>query len=478
MCGEADLAAEAMDDGSGGSDELGAQYRSDNIGNAIRLIDVLISAVESSQITAGSKELTAVIQTLCRFQEVALWSMEDLRMTMLAHREADHLSMDMPEQGRLRSIKAQQNSLSQEKERMIEGIQERSIVDTTGHDAAVYSMLSGFGEEDVQMTQTDSEIFARDRGPALSVQFAPAMSFSEAGGHLSISSTLNRMQSVALHLICRQLDRLRQSEDQTPQLCQFIGGEGGTGKSRVIETIVELFASKGISHRLLITATSGAAAARINGITIHSACCFSKDTSQRAPRKAVNFVEGASSSGLKVNGRSRMKWQEKHMLIIDEVSMLGARTLYAVNEQLCILRGSSQDFGGIPIVLFCGDFHQFRPVQEGSILLSSGDLRWDQENSFKVEERYQHDKAHALWKKFTTVVMLKEQVRAAGDPDLQRLLTRIRQGTQDQSDVDLLNDRCYKRGRRIPWESGVTVVPPLNRNRWNLNLEAITCFRR
>ncbi|RYC79258.1 hypothetical protein BFJ63_vAg17865, partial [Fusarium oxysporum f. sp. narcissi] len=75
--------------------------------------------------------------------------------------------------------------------------------------------------------------------------------------------------------------------------------------------------------------------------------------------------------------------------------MLGARTLYAVNEQLCRLRGSQQDFGGIPIVLFCGDFHQFRPVQERSILLPSMVVSWDEDNPFKAEQRHQHDKAHA-----------------------------------------------------------------------------------
>ena len=57
-----------------------------------------------------------------------------------------------------------------------------------------------------------------------------------------------------------------------------------------------------------------------------------------------------------------MDWQEKYLLVVDEVSMFGGRTLYAVNEQLCRLRGCEEDFGGIPIVLFCGDFRQFRPV--------------------------------------------------------------------------------------------------------------------
>lgn len=58
--------------------------------------------------------------------------------------------------------------------------------------------------------------------------------------------------------------------------------------------------------------------------------------------------------------------------------------------------------------------------------------------------------AHGLWQKFTTVTMLEEQVRDAGDPELQQLLRCIRTGSQDQTDVDLLNRRCFERGRRIP----------------------------
>lgn len=166
------------------------------------------------------------------------------------------------------------------------------------------------------------------------------------------------------------------------------------------------------------------------------------------------------------------------MLIIDEVSMLGARTLYAVNERLRTLRGCSEDFGGIPVVLLCGDFHQFRPVQERSIPLPSTAIAWDEGKIFKAEQRYQHDKAHALWKRFTTVVLLKEQVRAAGDLKLQQLLTRIRKGEQDANDADFLNHACFQEGQRIPWGSGITAVTPLNRNRWNLNIEATLSFQK
>jgi hypothetical protein len=262
------------------------------------------------------------------------------------------------------------------------------------------------------------------------------------------------------------------------QLCQFIGGEGGTGKSRIIEAIVELFARKGMQRRVLVTATSGTAAARINGVTIHSACNFSAE--QRSASTVSKRLDGvqASGPGLRfISGQSRMVWQDKHLLIVDEVSMLGGRTLFQVNEQLQGLRGSPRDFGGIPIILFCGDFHQFRPVQERSMLLPSTMFSWDYDSSFRLEQRHQHDIAHRLWKKFSTIVMLNEQVRAAGDSEFQGLLTRIRQGLQTREDLDLLNDRCFVEGKRIPWETGITVVTPLNRNRWNLNMEATIAFQ-
>lgn len=129
-------------------------------------------------------------------------------------------------------------------------------------------------------------------------------------------------------------------------------------------------------------------------------------------------------------------------------------------------------------MLFCGDFHQFRPVLEKSILLPSAATPWAADPSFKPEQRREHDIAHALWLKFTTVVMLDEQVRAAGDPELRRLLGRIRDGLQDAADMQLLNRRCFQPGRRIPWNTGITVVTPLNRNRWNLNIEGAIAFQQ
>jgi hypothetical protein len=473
LSGETDPVVDAMESGLGeGVGGSGDGYRSDDIGNVTRLIDVFRSTMGAAQITAGSEEVALIVQQLLRFEQAAQWDdqyssqvVEDgVRTVSTSMSTSMSVSpgTEIPGQDKVRAIKSQQMSLSKERDRMIQGIQRE---------------VDGNINEPNDVP-TDSRSLVWSTGPSANIRFGPSTSFCEAGKQLAALLTLNERQNIAFRLLCRHMDRAQRGERGLPQLCQFIGGEGGTGKSRIIEALLKLFATKGISHRLLVTATSGAAGAEIDGITIHSACNFSKDISRSLSQNNSERLAMPRSTGLRIDGQVRMAWQDKDMLVIDEVSMLGAQTLYAVNERLCELRGSVQDFGSIPIILFLGDFHQFRPVQERTILLPSSSFSWDQGKLFNVEQRYQHDKGHELWNKFTTVVMLKEQVRAAADPRLQRLLKRIRHGLWNQSDVDLLNSTCYQEGRRIPWESGITVVTPLNRNRWNLNTEATLSFHR
>src|SRR5579871_3898715 len=248
-------------------EESNKTYRADNIGNATRLLDVLRSTIASQQITAGSNEISAMVQKLHRFQATALCSTDDLHATIVPERGERTLCVpgqpysgaEIPSQNHLRQIKSQQKSLSKEREMMIRGIQTQLDINTTSHSATVYSVLNGSGDQNVDIMATDSETLVQLQGTALSasapsmdIRFGPSTSFSEAGRQLAESFTLNRRQSIALRLICGHLDRVCRDEQGTPQLCQFIGGEGGTGKSRIIDAITELFATKGISHRLLV----------------------------------------------------------------------------------------------------------------------------------------------------------------------------------------------------------------------------------
>ncbi|KAM4067349.1 PIF1-like helicase [Hirsutella rhossiliensis] len=456
-------APQAEDEGRAtGSGGEGA-YRGGGAGDTARLIDVVRNAAAAGQVTAQSTELLGMTQQLCRFQQPGLESAAELAATVVA------------EDGPVRRVNLPGSALGAALPRQEEV---RAIKRRGGRGAALRGVMGGFGEDDMDVTAADGD---PDVGTAagMRVRLGPSSSFLAAGRELAKELTLNEKQSIALLIVCRQLDQIRQANeaggDGEGQLCLFVGGEGGTGKSRVIEALVELLARRELSSRMLVTATSGTAAARINGIT--STRPAASRSARREGRQGAGRVRLPGAGERFVDGRSRMDWREKEVLVIDEVSMLGARTLHAANEQLRRLRGSARDFGGIPVVILCGDFHQFRPVQERSILLPSAAVSWDEDRAFAAEQRRQHDEAHALWRRFTTVVMLDEQMRAAGDPELRRLLGRIRRGEQDRSDLELLNSRCHRPGRRIAWETGVTVVTPLNRNRWNLNLEAALAFR-
>ncbi|KAM4058352.1 PIF1-like helicase [Hirsutella rhossiliensis] len=458
-------APQADDEGRGGRRGRGGIPRR-RAGDAARLIDVVRNAASAGQVTAQSTELLAMTQQLCRFQQSALGSAAELAATVVA----DERAVAAEERG----AGAGAGDPGHPGRRGGGGRRGR-------RGAALRGVMGGFGEDDIDVTAADGDA---DAGTAagMRVRLGPSSSFVAAGRELAGQLTLNEKQAIALLIVCRQLDRIRQGDDAGGdgggQLCLFIGGEGGTGKSRVIEALVELLARRTYRAGYWLRRRRGR---RQRGST--ASRCTRPAAYGRPGRPgggATRDIDGVRLAGQGerfVDGRSRMDWQEKEVLVIDEVSMLGARTLHAANEQLCRLRGSARDFGGIPVVILCGDFHQFRPVQERSILLPSAAVAWDEDGAFAAEQRRQHDKAHALWRRFTTVVMLDEQMRAAGDPELRRLLGRIRRGEQDRSDLELLNSRCYRPGRRIPWETGLTVVTPLNRNRWNLNLEAALAFR-
>jgi hypothetical protein len=192
MSGETDPTREVVDSGVvvDDNEESRKTYRSDNIGNATRLIDVLRSSIASQQITAGSNEILAMVQKLYRFQGTALCSTDDLgATTIVPERRERTLSApgqpfsgaEIPSQEHLRHIKSQQKSLSKEREMMIQGIQGLPNVNTTGHSAAVHSVLNGSGDQNVDITATDSEILVQGTEPSMDIRFGPSTSFCEAG---------------------------------------------------------------------------------------------------------------------------------------------------------------------------------------------------------------------------------------------------------------------------------------------------------
>ncbi|KZT56307.1 hypothetical protein CALCODRAFT_436018 [Calocera cornea HHB12733] len=74
------------------------------------------------------------------------------------------------------------------------------------------------------------------------------------------------------------------------QLLMYIGGCGGTGKSHVIRSIVQLFTECGIRDTLLLSAPTGAAAIVINGYTIHALTLLPQTKGRKANAALLESV--------------------------------------------------------------------------------------------------------------------------------------------------------------------------------------------
>ena len=299
-------------------------------------------------------------------------------------------------------------------------------------------------------------------GGSMQLEVGPYTTWTQVAWDVGLVWTLNKLQQLALFLPTEALDTYQHAADgQKPEShMQYIGGEGGTGKSRVIEALKDVFRAKGQLHRLIITASSGSAAARIGGMTIHSACGLQTDDYGKATRSAFNPSE-----------ETKWRWDQKLAIVLDEVSMVGGATLHDIDEHLQRLREDKRPFGGIPIVIFSGDFFQFSPVAQTSLLIGIVDMAWNSENRGKVDSVQRHQRGHRLFKKFDKVVILQEQVRAGGCDTLKSFLHRLRKGEQTEEDFTALQQR-FVQDKNLTFADGLRAITPLNRNRWETNMAA------
>jgi ATP-dependent DNA helicase PIF1 len=84
--------------------------------------------------------------------------------------------------------------------------------------------------------------------------------------------------------------------------------------------------------------------------------------------------------------------------------------------------------------MFLGDFFQFNPVLQTSLLLPAPRDRGRQ----KPKSLADHLAAYKLFLQFTTVVILRGQVRATGCPRLRGFPCRLRNGKQTELDFQRL----------------------------------------
>ena len=107
------------------------------------------------------------------------------------------------------------------------------------------------------------------------------------------------------------------------QLLLQIQGEGGTGKSKVIQAVTAMFEAQGVRLWLLKTAYTGIAASLIGGETIHRLT-------------GLNFNGKALGSG--THTRLESIWKDVRYLIVDEVSMVSKTTLVQMSNNIALAK--------------------------------------------------------------------------------------------------------------------------------------------
>lgn len=121
----------------------------------------------------------------------------------------------------------------------------------------------------------------------------------------------------------------------------FVTGRAGTGKSTALRELARLY-----DGRCAVLAPTGLAALNAGGQTIHSFFRF--------PLKALTDADLRHGSWLHVARRL-------DLLIIDEISMVRADVLDAIDRALQYARDTRTAFGGVKLVLF-GDPYQLAPI--------------------------------------------------------------------------------------------------------------------
>ncbi len=209
----------------------------------------------------------------------------------------------------------------------------------------------------------------------------------------------------------------------------FLTGKAGSGKTTFLKQVTDR-----TYKRAVVAAPTGIAAINAQGVTLHSlfqlpfgAFAPSDDLPAEDIRVQINTPKSLLKS-LKMNTTKRNLLRELELLIIDEVSMLRADLLDAIDTVLrSVRRRSDAAFGGLQI-LFIGDLLQLPPVikREEAALLSP----WYPDLYFF--------NALALANNPPVYIEL-EKIYRQSDKVFISLLNNLRENRMTDGDVSLLN---------------------------------------
>lgn len=195
----------------------------------------------------------------------------------------------------------------------------------------------------------------------------------------------------------------------------FVTGKAGTGKSTVLRRLVAETPLKAV-----VLAPTGLAAINAGGQTIHSFFNFKLGPLDDDPERVPTFKRGAPKQRLIAS---------LDLVVIDEISMVRADVMDAIDLSLRRNTGRPEPFGGKTVVAF-GDMWQLEPVVPAG---AEGEM---------IGHRYASPfffDADAVRNGSIDVIELQTVHRQKEDQEFLWALNRLRRG--DTSETDYFNSR-------------------------------------
>ena len=209
----------------------------------------------------------------------------------------------------------------------------------------------------------------------------------------------------------------------------FVTGKAGTGKSTVLRRLVASTPLKAV-----VLAPTGLAAINAGGQTIHSFFNFKLGPLDDDPERVPTFKRGAPKQRLIA---------ALDLVIIDEISMVRADIMDAIDLSLRRNTGRKEPFGGKTVVAF-GDMWQLEPVVPSG---AEGEM---------IAHRYASPfffDSEVVRGGSVDVIELQTVHRQKEDPEFLWALNRLRRG--DTSELDYFNSRV---GAEVEGEHVITLT--------------------
>ena len=243
----------------------------------------------------------------------------------------------------------------------------------------------------------------------------------------------------------------------------FLTGKAGTGKTTFLKNL-----SRYTHKQFVVVAPTGIAALNAGGVTIHSQFLFPlgtflPDQSIQAdvPVEEGIFAQNTLARKHPLNSVRKQVLRSIDLLVIDEVSMLRADILDAIDYRLKSARGNfRQSFGGVQLLLI-GDLYQLPPVvrrSEENLLSKYYTSAWFYES--------------IALKKTGIVYIELDKIFRQVDNVFIRILNNLRNNTPTSGDIEELNNH-FKSPDELSQIEEVITLTTHNSKADEMNIKAL-----